>query len=323
MTHNQKLLTLSSLMLFNTATFAAPSNEELFQMILALKKEVADAKHKEIELQTNLDQTKNELIATKKQLNEAPKANLSLANKSSSETPKINTSNAKEGFTVSAGTLFMTLDDRNSGNSINSNSDYEPGFQIASTYQAKNNWDYALKFKNFTTSINANSIYGADKSKSQLNIIDLEVGKLFPFSETIELRMAGGVRSIIGNASNEYTCSAPYCFPSYTNTSKFNYWGIGPRITGTPIWKPFANDFRIFGNFGASILMGSSGSSGSNYQNSERNLILEAGSGVGYVLKTKPYNIDLQTGYQLESWGNNTGSFWGYHGPYANIGVKF
>ena len=69
--------------------------------------------------------------------------------------------------------------------------------------------------------------------------------------------------------------------------------------------------------------MGSSGSSGSNYQNSERNLILEAGSGVGYVLKTKPYNIDLQTGYQLESWCNNTGSFSGYHGPYANIGVKF
>ncbi len=320
MTHNQKLLTLTSLMLFNTATFAAPSNEELFQMILALKKEVADAKHKEIELQTNLDQTKNELIATKKQLNEAPKADLSLANKSSSETPKINTSNAKEGFTVSAGTLFMTHDDLYFGGDIKNSSDYEPGFQIASTYQAKNNWDYALKFKNFTTSINANTIYGAYKLKYQLNIIDLEVGKLFPFSETIELRMAGGVRSIIGNASNEYTCSAPYCFPSYTNTSKFNYWGIGPRITGTPIWKPFANDFRIFGNFGASFIMGSSGS---NYQNSERNLILEAGSGIGYVLKTKPYNIDLQTGYQLESWGNNTGSFSGYHGPYANIGVKF
>jgi hypothetical protein len=327
MTHTQKLLTLTSLMLLNTATYAAPSNEELFQMILALKKEVANAKYKEIELQTNLEQTKNELIATKKQLNEAPKADLSLANKSSSETPKINKPDAKEGFTVSAGTLFMTNDDLYFGGDMKNSSDYDPGFQIASTYQTKNNWDYALKFKNFTTIANGNIDYGngdayALKSKLQLNIIDLEVGKLFSFSDTIELRIAGGVRSIIGKYSYTYTYSSAFALPitGTSGTSKTNYWGVGPRITGTPIWKPFANDFRIFGNFGASFLMGSSGS---NYQDSARNLILEAGSGIGYILKTNPYNIDLQTGYQLESWGTNNSNFTGYHGPYANIGVKF
>ena len=39
-------------MLINTAAYAAPSNEELFQMILDLKKEVADSKSRETELKS-------------------------------------------------------------------------------------------------------------------------------------------------------------------------------------------------------------------------------------------------------------------------------
>lgn len=320
MTINKKLIALTSLMLINTTSYATPSNDELFQMILDLKKEVAESKNKEIELKSNLDKTKNELIVAKKQLNELP---IQVATvKVSAEPQQTLTPNAKEGFTVSAGALVVSGEP--AGGYIKNVENYNPGFQISGIYQSKNNWDYALKFKNFT--INTDQPVGiytfAAKTKTELNILDLEIGKFFPFTDNIGLRMAGGIRSAVGTSSE--TSTIPDYYP--TLSKKANYFGIGPRITGTPVYKPFSNEFRIFGNFGASFLMGSTGA---NYDYSARSLVLEAGSGIGYTFKTNPYNIDLQSGYQLEGWGSPFGNmasgnnFSAFHGPYANVGVKF
>ncbi len=323
MTHNKKLITLTSLFLINTATYAAPSNEELFKMIMDLKKEVADSKNRESDLKTNLEKTTNELIVAKKQLNELPKSTLVINNKALAESQEALIPNEKEGFTVSAGALVVTQDPNSSspypylyyGNN-GSNGNYDAGFQVSGSYQSKNNWDYALKFKNFNSNYSSSTYGYSSKTNNQMNILDLEIGKLFSITNNVGIRVAGGVRSAISTFSSTYSYTVPYYYPS-EYSYKTTYFGVGPRVTGTPIWKPFSNDFRVFGNFGASFLMGSTGN------NSAQNLILEAGSGIGYTIKTNPYNIDLQTGYQLENWGTAGNNLQGYHGPYANVGVKF
>ena len=57
--------------------------------------------------------------------------------------------------------------------------------------------------------------------------------------------------------------------------------------------------------------------------------MLEAGSGLGYTIKTNSADIDLKTGYQLEKWINNSDyypnydTFNGYQGAYGTVAVKY
>jgi hypothetical protein len=55
--------------------------------------------------------------------------------------------------------------------------------------------------------------------------------------------------------------------------------------------------------------------------------MLEAGSGMGYTIKTKSMAIDLKTGYQLEHWivtdQTDNLMFRGFHGAYGTVGVNF
>jgi hypothetical protein len=59
--------------------------------------------------------------------------------------------------------------------------------------------------------------------------------------------------------------------------------------------------------------------------------MLEAGTGLGYTIKTNSADIDLKTGYQLEKWINqnntdyfsNTDIFTGYQGAYGTVAVKY
>ena len=364
------VLGLTSLMLVNTGVYAAPTNEQLYQMLLDmkteqanLKKEVAESKIRESDLKAHLDKTKAELATAKKQLDESPKDT------------KQKTSNVKEGFFASAGALYVKpIIDGNRSPSGYSNSsinggelDYEPGFQVSAGYQANNNWDYTLGFKHFDTDsdvTNSGNSYGyflgkispVVRYKSDYDALDFEIGKLFSLSDNVALRVSGGIRyaAMDENLSSSNSGNIPLGFNDLSidvtesNSSKNDFWGIGPRITAAPTWKPFGNNFRVFGNVGASFLNGEQsetyafesscssrspfvGCSGSKFGYNKRQdsfvTMIEAGSGIGYTIKANLVDIDFQTGYQFEHWivDDQTANilFRGFHGAYGTVGVKF
>jgi len=372
------LLGLTTLILFNTDVHADPTNEQLYQMLLEmkdeqenLKREVAVSKTRESDLQVHLDKAKAELATAKKQLD---------------ETQKI--SNVKEGFFSSAGGLYVKplIRSLSPNEALGTNSDngldYESGFQVSTGYQTDNSWDYALKFKHVNTNSSVatmNSITGLQIGspyvlgyKSDYNVLDFEIGKLFSLSDNIALRVSGGIRyaalnenlissySYSSTGGGSYSSAPDWKVVSYTTTTtasgtssfKHDFWGIGPRITATPTWKPFGNNFRVFGNVGASFLKGqqiettsannsyscsstssvvSCGGSSSNYSSRIRQdsfvTVLEAGSGMGYTIKTNLVDIDCQAGYQFEHWlvTDQTANilFRGFHGAYGTVGIKF
>ena len=383
----RKTLVFLTSMFIGTIAYAAPSNEQLYQMIVGLKNEIADSKAKASELQVNLDKANTQLVSAKKQLGELPKASsLVTAIKQLDESAKNKPpmmANLKEGFTISAGALYVKPVTSGNGfyccdsNKIN----YEPGFQVSADYQAKNNWDYALKFKHFDSNIDVSNSSSYSQSagipainyKINYNTLDFEIGKLFTFSDTASLRLSGGLRSTIMNeklastasfsstSSGYYSFSPDWITTHYTVTSNssssdstnHDFWGIGPRITGEPTWKPFGNNFRIFGSVAGSFLMGQQndtfagtssykcsststvvtcgGGSTNAYKNAYRResfvTMLEAGSGLGYTIKTKSMAIDFKTGYQLEHWivtdQTDNLMFRGFHGAYGTVGVNF
>ena len=387
---DNRITALTSLLLVNTVSYAAPSNEQLYEMLLGLKKEIADSKARETDLHTNLDKANAELKVAKKQLGALPKTELLVtAVKQLDETTKNQPptiANAKEGFIMSAGALYVTpvVD---SGNRVYPNSymadnkiNYSPGFQVSTAYQAKNNWDYTLNYKHFNSDndvSNGISYYQQGTPitdyKTNYNMLDLEIGKLFSLSDTVSLRVSGGIRSTIMNenlssssAFNSITSGSSSSYPDYieqaytvtTNSydyrsTKHNFWGLGPRITATPTWKPFGNNFQIFGNVGTSFIMGqqndtysgsystnctstsSEVSCGVSYENSYNDTdkknsyvtMIEAGSGIGYTIKANLVDIDLKTGYQFEHWivTDQTDNliFRGFHGAYGTVGIKF
>jgi hypothetical protein len=342
MKYGKEIIALTSLMLISTSLYAAPTNEQLYQMILDLKKEASESKAREKDLHANLDKAQAELGAAKEQLGALPKTEAivtavnQLNEPKQLEVPKITT--AKQGFSVSAGALYV----KPVTNLSNSNTSFEPGFQVATSYQALNNWDYALKFKHFTSSnINNNDSYSSSSSSwsgstysytstypigytSNYNVLDLEVGKLLSLSNTVGLRLSGGIRSAIISESENST------YDSQIQSNQF--WGIGPRITASPTWKPFANNFRVIANFGTGLLVGQYNSqyslnfSDSYYStsNNHNNFVttLEAGTGIGYTIKANLVDIDLQTGYQLERWLGPL-MFSGYHGAYGTVAIKY
>ena len=69
----RKTLVFLTSMFIGTIAYAAPSNEQLYQMIVGLKNEIADSKAKASELQVNLDKANTQLVSAKKQLGELPK----------------------------------------------------------------------------------------------------------------------------------------------------------------------------------------------------------------------------------------------------------
>jgi hypothetical protein len=272
-------------------------------------------------------------------------------------------SNVKEGFSISAGALIvkpLTSESFLPGKISN----YEPGFQVSADYQAHENWDYALKFKHFDfngdfnralsggTSSLLNSFFGVNsKYATNYNMLDLEIGKLFTLSDNISLRVSGGIRSTIMNENSSYVPAIDANPFSITNNGtgnlKNNFWGLGPRVTASPMWKPFGNNFQVFGNVGAGFVMGennftfnrsycSGWSMGgciasTSYSASDRrqNFVttIEAGSGIGYTIKANLVDIDLKAGYQFERWITSSQPynlmFTGYHGAYGTIGIKF
>ena len=385
-----KNIVLFSLVSVITTVQAAPTNEQLYEMILGLKNEIADSKGRESNLHVELNKTKNDLNLAKKQLSELPNTGQRVSTIKHLENPENDIrptqTDSKEGFTITAGALYVKP--VTSANNLypydyidNNNINYGPGFQVSTDYQAKNNWDYALQFKHFQSTSNVsndtNYYYQGGIPNIEYainyNVLDLEIGKLFTLSDTVSLRISGGLRSAIMNekltstssisssSSGSYSSYPDWIYTPYTITTNSNisdsmsnnFWGIGPRITGEPSWKPFGNNFRIFGSVAGSFLMGQqndtySGASsyncsststvvtcGSNstyaYKNDYRResfvTMLEAGSGMGYTIKTKSMAIDLKTGYQLEHWivtdQTDNLMFRGFHGAYGTVGVNF
>jgi hypothetical protein len=73
---------------------------------------------------------------------------------------------------------------------------------------------------------------------------------------------------------------------------------------------------------------GFSDSSSSSHKRDSFVTMLEAGSGLGYTIKTNSADIDLKAGYQLEHWitdvqGYNNLNFNGYQGAYGTVAVKY
>ena len=385
-----KNIVLFSLVSVITTVQAAPTNEQLYEMILGLKNEIADSKGRESNLHVELNKTKNDLNLAKKQLSELPNTGQGVSTikhlKNSENDIQPTQTDSKEGFTITAGALYVKP--VTSANNLypydyidNNNINYGPGFQVSTDYQAKNNWDYALKFKHFQSTSNVsndtNYYYQGGIPNIEYainyNVLDLEIGKLFTLSDTVSLRISGGLRSAIMNekltsnssssssSSGSYSSYPDWIYTPYTITTNSNisdsmsnnFWGIGPRITGEPTWKPFGNNFRIFASMAGSFLMGQqsdtySGASSNNcsstssvvtcggnsnytYKNDYRResfvTMLEAASGMGYTIKTKSMAIDLKTGYQLEHWivtdQTDNLMFRGFHGAYGTVGVNF
>ena len=347
MKYSKGIIALTSLMFVSVDIYAAPSNEQLYQMILDLKKEVLESKTRENDLHANLDKANAELGVAKKQLGALPKTELivtavkQLDEIKKDELPKI--PNAKEGFSVSAGALYVKPISNNLEDKVN----YDLGFQVSTNYQAKNNWDYALKFKRFQSTTNFSAKYDwSEPNPSNFNytlnynVLDLEIGKLITLSDNTSLRISGGLRSAIINQKSKRSYSAMTSTYWDVHSGSSNFWGLGPRITADPTWKPFGNNFRVFGNVAGSFLMGQSNASNSYESSSNANhspnykhdffvTMLEASSGLGYTIKTNSADIDLKTGYQLEKWinQNNTDyyydTFSGYQGAYGTVAVKY
>ena len=231
--------------------------------------------------------------------------------------------------------------------------DYEPGFQVSLGYQATDNWDYRLKFKHFSAkekaTLGSDSLLpglGVDlltpqSQEYQLNydVLDFEIGKQFALSDSASLRVSAGLRyaALEDNyKTTERDIQGLGLAPSFTTTKNENdFWGIGPRLTASPTWKPFHNNFRVFGNIGTTFLMGQYEIGGSPMDgldsrggNKEGFLtIVEAGGGIGYTFNTQLIDLDISAGYQFEHWLDSdltdTLLYRGFHGSYGTIGVKF
>jgi hypothetical protein len=228
--------------------------------------------------------------------------------------------------------------------------DYEPGFQVSLGYQAADNWDYRLKFKHFSAKEKAT--LGSDEpplggdiltssplsQEYQLNydVLDFEIGKQFALSDSASLRLSAGLR-YAALEDNYQTSISTVGGLVLTNTQKKenDFWGIGPQLTASPTWKPFHNNFRVFGNIGTTFLMGQYEIGGSPMDgldsrggNKEGFLtIVEAGGGIGYTFNTQLIDLDISAGYQFEHWLDSdltdTLLYRGFHGSYGTIGVKF
>ncbi len=266
---------------------AAPSNEQLYQMIVdmkaeqdRLKLEINQGKSREADLQLELDKARIDLLIADKSIKEVA-------------TVEIKEPTIKEGFFASAGLLYVkpkTIFDNYIISSYmpynrSINSDYRPAYQLIAGYQAKNNWDYTFKYKNFDSDQKINYTYdniniiGMSNSpnnyKNDFNQLDFEIGKLVTFDENLSLKVSGGIRYVSANdnlyGSNSYTSTGggsgwsanggnfSYTTTTVSNTSnsdKTNSWAIGPRLNLNPIWKPFGNNFKLFANFGTSFLHG-------------------------------------------------------------------
>ena len=96
----QSITLFAVLVLVNCSAFAAPTNEQLYQMLLKvqakqdkLEKEATLAKKRESALQLELTRTQDELVLAKQQLNQPFEEPEELA--------------IKEGFFMSAGGLYV------------------------------------------------------------------------------------------------------------------------------------------------------------------------------------------------------------------------
>jgi len=347
--NKQSITLLAVLVLVNFSAFAAPTNEQLYQMLLEVKakqdkleKEATLAKKRESDLQLELARTQDELVLAKQQLNQSFDEPEELA--------------IKEGFFMSAGGLYVRplIDSESSlpgggdgtspmaGNEM----DYEPGFQVSLGYQATDNWDYRLKFKHFSAKEKAtlgsdslSSGLGVDlltplSQEYQLNydVLDFEIGKQFALSDSVSLRLSGGLR--YAALEDNYKSTTTTTPPGPESITENDFWGIGPRLTASPTWKPFHNNFRVFGNIGAAFLMGQYELGGDENDgvplagNKEGFLtIVEAGAGIGYTFNTQLIDLDISAGYQFEHWLDSDLTdellYRGFHGSYGTIGVKF
>jgi len=212
--NKQSITLLAVLVLVNFSAFAAPTNEQLYQMLLKvqaeqgrLKQEATQAKKRESALQLELTRTQDELVLAKQQLNQPFEEPEELA--------------IKEGFFMSAGGLYVrplidskfTTSDSNIGVRMAGNEmDYEPGFQVSLGYQVADNWDYRLKFKHFSAKekatlsaltselgIGGGFIGGgftpiSDEYQLNYDVLDFEIGKQFALSDSVSLRLSAGLR---------------------------------------------------------------------------------------------------------------------------------
>ncbi|MFM8340977.1 MAG: Lpg1974 family pore-forming outer membrane protein [Methylomonas sp.] len=332
-----------TLILFSHIVQAAPSNNELYKMILDIQKEQQKlsnelqlSKQREVALEQELKATKEELKLAQNDLKEIP---------STFEPQMKKEETLKEGFKVSAGTVY-TKPSFGTERTGHMTTDYMAGFQVSANYQASNNWDYGIKYQG----INSNST-SAPYSRSGVsqngelplppvnyklnyNLVDLELGKYLKLSDSLMMRLSGGLRymSLVQAYSFNFS-QQPLGINSVmliTEPFSSSTWGVGPRVTASPVWKPFDKNFRIFGNFGFSALAGSQTykNNGLDFNTDEFYSIVDTGAGIGYTIKNNLIDIDLEAGYQYENWVNNSSidaspSFRGMHGTYGTIGINF
>lgn len=182
--------------------------------------------------------------------------------------------------------------------------------------------------------------------------LDFEIGKKLNLSENITIRFSGGLRysalaenwsdtRTVSNIGFQSVLTGPEIIGSESlivkeerkYSGETDFWGIGPRITASPSWQPFSNNFRVFGNVGASLLMGQyelnrQYNDAYIHANKEGFFpIVEAGAGIGYDIDMGLVALDIQAGYQVEHWLDSDLTdhllFRGFHGSYGTIGVKF
>ncbi len=296
-----------------------------------LKQEVTQGKKRESALQLELTRTQDELVIAKQQLDQ------SFADTEEPEELAI-----KEGFFISAGGLYVRplIDSKFTLNGVTGSfrmpgneMDYEPGFQVSLGYQAADNWDYRLKFKHFSAKEKSTFgslssilvVFAQQEYQLKRDVLDFELGKQFALSDSVSLRMSVGLRyaALKDNYKTTERDILRDIFglglaPSFTTTKNENdFWGIGPRLTASPTWKPFHNNFRIFSNIGTTFLMGQY-----EFGGSPSGRFTDLGNKEGFVTI-----VEAGAGYQFEHWLDSDLTdellYRGFHGSYGTIGVKF
>lgn len=274
MIYKKRLILFTLLVCVTHFTQAAPTNEQLYQMILdmkaeqeKLKKEVNQAIAREAEIRSELEQTKFELLVSEKN-NHMPDQNL----------PNLVTE--KTGFFASAGGLYLRPKTSTlpyypyypywPGNIPYSESTrivQLPAFQITAGYQGKNNWDYGFKYIHFDMNENVADIREPNWNTKEyyrlnLNELNFDISKLIVFENNLSLKASIGLRyenyndDQYWNTNDSWSSNTYSTNYSYYTSRKSSFWGLGPKLNLNPIWKPFNSAFRVFANIGASFLYG-------------------------------------------------------------------
>jgi len=326
------------------ANAASPTIDDVYQMLLEQKDVQKEQQAKIASLEAN--QRSLERDVTKSKLREARlrddlhKAKIQLASvqKATSHDfgePTYDAPQRDEGFVASAGLLYVMPNI--SHESQGDITDYNLGFNISAGYQDANNVDFSINYKHFTTDdvLQKNlstGVLGVDIPVTNIytvnyDALDFETGKRLQLSDSISMRLSGGLRyaTINQNSITQYVA-----FGNASDVGReSNLWGVGIKAGIAPEWNPNNSNFRIFSSLSGSYLAGKWDSKSSSDAHSSLFSMVDASVGVGYLLPTSIGDIEIKASYQYELLNiSDTGSstyfeYRGYQGAYGSIGYAF